>query len=774
MNAFNGLIAASADRLVERVLHYAKLHGYTHYTAALIEDWRVSIARLSAGLLQMAASATTLPQIVPELDVEVEPVVSFGIEAARNQRSSGVSQALYFGLMKHYRQSYLDLLEESAIAGAVKKQGRYVIDRYFDLVEVGFIAEWERLARITDEKNRFLTIYESLPHPVLLLDRQQRVEHLNHAALRLQQATAHGRPHYRRDSQAGADLLDQLLPLAADTAVFEREIKVNDETQWFQVSTHRLPDASEKFDGMLVILTNITPLKLAEQQARELLGRQEQEGQARTAELLVMNAKLLQEVKERQRAEVEIQRLNADLERRVAKRTEELHKLDQQNTSKLMELTLLHQVSSLMLSTVRLNKLVHLILSALTSGADPCFERAMLFMINERSGVLQGMLGVTSEQTAGADRTDPLAADWDISEEEMARWDASEFTSLVRGCRLELNRSRNMSSRAVLDKKIVFVADTAKEKRVDRDMIDRFGITSFAVAPLMSKSRTYGIVVVDNPSSRRPISADSLRLLQLFTSQAGIAIENSMLYNSLEDTNRRLRDAQEQLIHGERLATIGEMAAGIAHELKGPLVAIGGFARRLARKIPHATQEAKYVDTIVSEVQRLEKMLTETLSFSKKATICYAKCTISEIIEEALGIVGPALAKGRIIVERRDPRKAFVLYGDCQQLEQVFINLFFNAQEAMKEQGAGTLRISVTTARLGGHKAIAVRVADTGGGIPLASLNNIFHSFYTTKATGTGLGLPIANRIVTNHGGKIQVANKGAGAEFTVILPRQE
>ena len=107
-----------------------------------------------------------------------------------------------------------------------------------------------------------------------------------------------------------------------------------------------------------------------------------------------------------------------------------------------------------------------------------------------------------------------------------------------------------------------------------------------------------------------------------------------------------------------------------------------------------------------------------------------------------------------------------------ERLQQVFINLFCNAQEAMK--GRGELRITVAPATLSGKPAVSVKVADSGEGIPLPVLNSIFHSFYTTKTAGTGLGLPIANRIVANHGGKIKVASQsGKGAEFTVLLPRQ-
>ncbi len=451
--------------------------------------------------------------------------------------------------------------------------------------------------------------------------------------------------------------------------------------------------------------------------------------------------------------------------------------LDVANDTKLKELASLYRISNTMLSTIRLNKLIHLILTVLTSGPDPFFERAMLFLINERAGVMQGMLGVDTETSVeltnpAADEGDILASRWDLAEEDMMRQRDSEFSCQVRESRLPLNKSLNVASRAVLEKRLIHIPDAAKDKRVDREFVRRFGITSFATAPLLAKEKIVGVVIVDNPVHGKPLRQDELRFLQLFMNQAGMAIENSMLYNRIEDANRSLREVQEQLIQGERLATLGEMAARIAHELKGPLVSIGGFARRLEKKLSVTSTERGYAETIVAEVLRLEKMLTDILSFSKKPIICFSHCNIAEIVENALAIVAPALEQGGVVVRKKVTPRGVSFQGDCQQLKQVFINLFFNALEAMKS--GGQLDIGIVPTRLNGQEAVAVKVADTGGGIPLETLGNIFNPFFTTKETGTGLGLPIANRIVTNHGGKIHVNNRpGIGVEFTVLLPMQ-
>ena len=451
---------------------------------------------------------------------------------------------------------------------------------------------------------------------------------------------------------------------------------------------------------------------------------------------------------------------------------EQIQTFDSENDKKLKELSLLYRMSNTMLSTIKLNKLIHLTLTALTSGPTPFFDRAMLFLANERSGVLLGMLGVTSETSpplsipqGGGD--DILSSRWDISEEAMAAQRESEFCRQVQGRRLELDGTLNIASQAVLEKRLIYIPD---EAGIGGDQL-HLGRTALAASPLIAHGQAVGAVLVDNALLRAAITQEDLRFLQLFTNQAGMAIENSMLYNKIEDAHRQLSEAQENLLQKERLAAIGEMAAGIAHELKGPLVSIGGFAGRLAKKLPQETSEWAHADLIVREVLRLESILSEILLFSKKATICYTRCNMADIVRESLAVVGPPIEEKQITVTTKFPRQKLVLLGDGQQLKQVFINILLNALDAMESGGKLVIQVSATD--LDGKDAVSVKIADTGGGIPLESLSSIFTPFYTTKESGTGLGLPIANRIITNHGGKIQITNTpGLGVEFKVILPK--
>lgn len=437
----------------------------------------------------------------------------------------------------------------------------------------------------------------------------------------------------------------------------------------------------------------------------------------------------------------------------------------------LNELTLLYRFSNTMLSTIRLNKLTHLILAALTSGIPPLFERAMLFLRSEKSGVLQGMLGVTTDTADGltvvGDETS-LSSRWDIGDDVILRQRDTDFCARVRATRIELDEGCNVIKRVIVENRLFYIEDADCEECMACSFINHFDMSAFAAAPLVARDRTLGIIVVDNPASGTGISRDNLHFLQLFANQAGMAIENSMLYNRIEDAHSNLRDARERLLHGERLAAIGEMAANLVHELKNPLITIGGFAGRLLKSLPSACREHHYADTIFKEVGHLEKMLADILAFSRKPTICYCRCDLEETLKECFDSCALALEDRGIRLTPVLCPGPWPILGDAYQLKQVFLNLMLNACEVMPD--GGDIEVTVRPAP-SADNSVQISIKDTGGGIPADMLSKIFNPFFTTKRHGTGLGLAIVNRILMNHNGSITAANEGKGAVFTVTLP---
>ena len=230
-----------------------------------------------------------------------------------------------------------------------------------------------------------------------------------------------------------------------------------------------------------------------------------------------------------------------------------------------------------------------------------------------------------------------------------------------------------------------------------------------------------------------------------------------------------LQDIQEQLIHGEKMAVLGEMAAQVAHELRNPLVSIGGFARRLDKLELSDLRANEYAGIIAREVRRMEEMLGNILAFSKKQLVSLGDCNLKAVLQEVFDLEHEHCQRQNIEIVIDLNLVLPNIVGDYRQLRQVFLNLLINARQVMSDGGVLTVRAWVASLR--GDKAVVVEVEDTGGGITPEVMRNIFNPFFSTFAKGTGLGLSISHRIIEHHHGEIEVINGERGARFIVTLP---
>lgn len=439
---------------------------------------------------------------------------------------------------------------------------------------------------------------------------------------------------------------------------------------------------------------------------------------------------------------------------------------------RLQDLSLLYRITQLLHSTLSPDELLHLILSLLVSPDGGGFHRAMLFMVNQRSGTIQGILGVTRESGKWLlpDGLPPVgAAALKISQDAQQAQREHSFSRQVMQQRLMLETSSSCVAKAAREQKAMLITKDMDDENRSNPLCKLLHRGDHANIPLLSRGRTLCVLAIDNADSDETIDAERLRFLEMFAGQAGIALDNAQLLQHVETAHRNLREAQEQLLQKEKLATIGEMSATIAHELKNPLVSVGGFARRLSKTLEGQGEAHKYAEIIQRETERLEKMLDNILSFSKQRLLCIREYRLADVLERVLTLEGEKLQQIGISLQLDLADDLPLMQGDAEQLEQVFINLISNARQAMR--GGGMLKISAHHSRLRGEPAIRAEVQDSGGGIPPKLMRNIFNPFFTTKEEGTGLGLPICHRIIEHHQGEIEAINTSTGARFSIILP---
>ncbi|HAR34722.1 MAG TPA: histidine kinase, partial [Desulfobacter sp.] len=228
----------------------------------------------------------------------------------------------------------------------------------------------------------------------------------------------------------------------------------------------------------------------------------------------------------------------------------------------------------------------------------------------------------------------------------------------------------------------------------------------------------------------------------------------------------QIRDLKKQVETNRRLAAIGKLAAGVAHEIRNPLSSIKGFATYFSRQYENEPEDVEIAKIMVQEVERMNRSITQLLEFAKPMAVEIKQTRIEPLIRHSLKLVSHDLEKKKIRVETDIRTRRETIHTDPERICQVLLNLYMNALNAM--DSGGILEIGVADVQ----DDIEIRVADNGCGIPAKDLEKVFDPYFTTRAKGTGLGLSIVHRIVENLKGDIRVESRPSkGTVFYIILP---
>ena len=449
------------------------------------------------------------------------------------------------------------------------------------------------------------------------------------------------------------------------------------------------------------------------------------------------------------------------------------------------ELTMIGQVSHFMHGTLQLNQQFHLILTAITAGCALGFSRAMILLINKKTNMLTGRMGIGPANQQEAHRIWSELAKEDISLSKfikkygfnISKEDAF-FNDLVQQINVPLSQLDPVFSEVIKKKAPVHVIHDKLAAESCTVFPYELQLKDFIAAPLIAKDKVIGVIVADNKFNNQPIEKNMAEQLVLFSSHAGLAVERAEAYdeleqkkNKLEKAYEKLKNTQDRLIHSERLATVGKMAAQITHEVRNPLVVIGGFARNIVKLIESNPQHENLktnASIIADEVDRLENILSNVLNFSKLSQPEVCLENINKVVSDACLFIkmrDEVSEKGITIKKKLDNTIPLTLI-DPQQVKQVLVNIFENALYSMLLGG----RLFISTTNINNDN-IQIEIRDNGEGIPPHILEEMFNPFFTTKKNGVGLGLSISQQIIHSHNGKIDVKSKlGQGTVFTITL----
>jgi len=542
------------------------------------------------------------------------------------------------------------------------------------------------------------------------------------------------------------------------------------------------------------------------------------------------------------------------------------------------ELSRLFFISSAMRGTLELNRLLRMVLTAVTMSDGLGFNRAILFLVDEDNNVLKGAMGV------GPASPDEAGQIWEkLSVEKKTLFDImrdiesgplrkdSFFDRLSLGMEIPLSEE-TILTKTVKEKKPFNIQNVKEDPLSDAILTQQLGTRAYAVAPLISRDKVIGVIWVDNHFIDRRIGEEDMRFLSAFSNHVATAIESARLFEQVTLTEQELENIfesisdmvffntkdyvvkkinravserlgnkpeeivgkkchevfhgmnepkpecphhktvmtrrafveeleepflggtfisssspifnssgefigtvhvarditeikklQEKLVLSERMAALGEVAAKVAHDIRNPLVSVGGFARRLEKKLDGNLKE--YASIIVNETSRLESILSEILGFVRVGTLEKEKVNINGIVDDIVSLVKSELDERSItfVKEFAIPHEVFL---DPNSIKDALFNILTNAVQAIGTNGTIFVKTYIR------EDAAVIEMKDTGKGISKEVLPFIFDPFFTTKGSGTGLGLTITHKIIERHNGRIEVESEvNRGSIFKVFLP---
>jgi signal transduction histidine kinase len=297
------------------------------------------------------------------------------------------------------------------------------------------------------------------------------------------------------------------------------------------------------------------------------------------------------------------------------------------------------------------------------------------------------------------------------------------------------------------------------------DVIKKMSLLEAEVSiPLISKGQLIGMINLSHKFNKDIYSHEDIELLSTLANQTAISIENARLYEDLKKSKSYMRRA-------DRLASLGTLTAGLAHEIRNPLVAIKTLTQLLPERLDDVEFRNQFLQIAAGEVDRISSLVTELLEFARPSDPKLELEEINTILDGMILLVSTETKKKQVNITKDYSADLPPIQIDREQIKQVFLNILLNAIEATSENGKITVKTR-SFIKPGGEPYIQIEFTDTGYGIPEDYLEDIFNPFFTTKSTGSGLGLSISNQIIQDHRGYINVESQlHEGSSFFINLP---
>jgi len=315
----------------------------------------------------------------------------------------------------------------------------------------------------------------------------------------------------------------------------------------------------------------------------------------------------------------------------------------------------------------------------------------------------------------------------------------------------------------------IIVEDVRKEERFS-DRFDKetgFTTRSLICVPLTIRGKGIGALQVINKKNGNPFTEEDKELLTALAQQIAVALDNAKLYQRLEEkfefTAEELKIAQKKLIRSERLAAMANLVQGVAHEVRNPIMSIGGFAARMKADLDKNSKSLKYIDIILSETSRLERLVRDVKEIAGMQIVNLEPTNVKNLLSKVIEDFSLIISRQSIHLETDIGPDLPRIYLDQEQISRALKNIIQNSIDALST--AGTLKLTAKAV----DSYIQIVVEDTGVGINEDKLDSVLDPFVTSKTTGAGLGLTMVYQIVMNHQGEVDIKSKGGKGTIVIL-----
>lgn len=448
-----------------------------------------------------------------------------------------------------------------------------------------------------------------------------------------------------------------------------------------------------------------------------------------------------------------------------------------------LQVRFLHELGSVLQSSVDIDEVISVALTAITAGKGFGMNRAFILISDKERQRLRGHLAIGPRYYEEASSTWNEISEKNLDLKSLAqnfrtnklKSERAKFKDILEQLDIDLADTENILIKTLETKHPILIENAYNNPLVDQKLVSILGVDSFLIMPLLSRNRRIGVIIADNCITRRPISQDDLRSLEMFSFPVAFAIERASLYERLQieldrvtEANNKLKEQQELIVKMEKMALVGRITSSVAHSIRNPLMIIGGFARSMLKSSSESDQKRTFIESIVKETTQLENVLDEILNYSDSLYPTKDFWDVNNVIESAIRDAQEILLQKNSSCSFNPFIDAPLVYIDIKQLSYCIRSLIMSDCE----KGEGEM---INIAAKNVDSSVVITIEDKTRKISEDELESLLTPFSVTHNLGDGLGLALCRTMLEKQGIPLLVAAPPeGGVKYTITLPTEK